>query len=347
MALTQADYAIIRSLIQAYATAPPPPTSGLLRPGTVTTYDPGTQQVGVVVDGDLAATMTLNLTGFHLPVGQRVMVTFQPPHGAFVVGLAQPTDPLLLGNLNAAGNVAAGADITAAGNIASTGGRFLAPNGSAAAPPYTFTSDPDTGMYRVGANHVGIAAAGSLSASFTANSTRFSDGTAAAPGITFQSDTNTGILRSAADTMQFSCGGTVKMALASGAVIMDLAASATAYQPVHRDPTFGVIVRYTSSRRFKERVETFDGADLVSQLRPVTFYPKEGHGDTGRQSVGFIAEEVADVDTRLTTTGPDGAPDGLDTNAMLAALVAEVQALRRRVEALEAEVADLREGCCS
>lgn len=242
-------------------------------------------------------------------------------------------------DVTAAGNVAAGAGITAAGDIASTGGRLLAPNGSAGNPTHTFSSDPDTGMYRVGANHVGIAAGGSLSASFTANSTRFSDGTAAAPGIAFQSDTNTGILRSAADTMQFSCGGTVKLALASGAVLMDLAASATAYQPVHRDATFGTIVRYTSSRRFKKWIETFDGADLVAQLRPVTFYPKEGHGDASRQSVGFIAEEVADVDTRLTTTGPDGEPDGLDTNAMLAALVAEVQSLRQRVASLEAATA--------
>lgn len=220
-----------------------------------------------------------------------------------------------------------------------TGGRVLTPDGTVGNPAYTFASDADTGLYRVGANQVGIAAGGSLSTSFTANSARFSDGTAAAPGIAFRSDTNTGILRSAADTMQFSCGGTVKMALASGAVIMDLAASASAYQPVHRDATFGVIVRYTSSRRFKERIETFDGTDLVSQLRPVTFYPKEGHGDPSRQSVGFIAEEVADVDPRLTTTGPDGQPDGLDTNAMLAALVAEVQSLRQRVASLEAATA--------
>lgn len=217
--------------------------------------------------------------------------------------------------------------------------RITVPVGNSSAPGVTFSGDEDTGFYRVGANHVGIAAGGSLSASFTANSTRFSDGTAAAPGITFQSDTNTGILRPAADTMQFSCGGTVKMALASGTVLMDLAASASAYQPVHRDATFGTIVRFTSSRRFKKWIETFDGADLVAQLRPVTFYPKEGHGDPAKQSVGFIAEEVADVDTRLTTTGPDGEPDGLDTNAMLAALVAEVQSLRQRVASLEAATA--------
>src|SRR5690606_13702653 len=110
-------------------------------------------------------------------------------------------------------------------------------------------------------------------------------------------------------------------------------------QPVHRDSTFGSIVRYTSSERFKERIETFDGADLVAQLRPVTFYPKEGHGDPSRQSVGFIAEEAADVDTRLTTAGPDGEPDGLDTNAMLAAVVAEVQSLRQRIASLEAAAA--------
>lgn len=41
------------------------------------------------------------------------------------------------------------------------GGTILLANGSAAAPSLAFTSDTDTGMYRVGANNIGISAGGS------------------------------------------------------------------------------------------------------------------------------------------------------------------------------------------
>lgn len=47
----------------------------------------------------------------------------------------------------------------ASGNITITG-QALAANGSAAAPSYAFTNDPDSGMYRAGSNSLGLSAGG-------------------------------------------------------------------------------------------------------------------------------------------------------------------------------------------
>lgn len=50
---------------------------------------------------------------------------------------------------------------------------------------------------------------------------------------------------------------------------------------------------------------------------------------------GLIAEEVAAVDERLVSRAPDDSIVGLDNHALIAALVATVQDLQRRVDALE------------
>lgn len=57
-------------------------------------------------------------------------------------------------------------------------GVLLLPNGSAATPSASFASDPDTGIYRVGANSLGFAVAGVLAGYFNASG-RLSVGTGA------------------------------------------------------------------------------------------------------------------------------------------------------------------------
>lgn len=327
MALTQADYAAIRSLIQAYATAPPAPTSGLLRPGTVTTYDQGTQQTGVVVDGDLAPTMTLNITGFHLPVGQRVMVSFQPPHGAFVVGLAQPTDPLIV------------------------------PGGSAANPGVVFLGgDPGMGLFMDGTTF-GLANAGERFYMTSTGRLRMTQlGSESTPAFSWaygNSGTGFGLLSST--VLSISADGTYV------AHFRSTAATTTVVFPNHATTTgtanvlmaaSGNLYRLTSTREIKRDVEEVtDSGLIIERLRPVSYRLKPEHAtedaDPEQVYLGFIAEDVAEADERLGQYDEDGNPVYYDSNGLLAVLVAEVQALRRRVESLEAEVADLREGCCS
>lgn len=57
--------------------------------------------------------------------------------------------------------------VAAAGTVTLTTGSFA--NGTAAAPSITFTSDTDTGFYRVGANTIGVASNGALDFQFAAN----------------------------------------------------------------------------------------------------------------------------------------------------------------------------------
>ena len=55
------------------------------------TSDPTVAYVEVLVDGDDSSISVLNATGVVLAQGQRVVVSFYPPHGAMVTGLLAPT----------------------------------------------------------------------------------------------------------------------------------------------------------------------------------------------------------------------------------------------------------------
>jgi len=61
---------------------------------------------------------------------------------------------------------------------------YYAGNGSAAAPAYTFGSRPNQGIYSVGANQLGLAAAGALQLQINSNQVQIlSGGTAASPSL--------------------------------------------------------------------------------------------------------------------------------------------------------------------
>jgi hypothetical protein len=96
---------------------------------------------------------------------------------------------------------------------------ILAPDGSAAAPSYSFESDPDTGFYRIGADTIGISLGGSAWLSFSPTATvissaqiLFGDGSVSAPVLAFGNDSDTGIFRDGANTLWFSTAGTARAA---------------------------------------------------------------------------------------------------------------------------------------
>lgn len=87
-------------------------------------------------------------------------------------------------------------------------------DGAVGTPAWSFTSDPDTGIYRANPNEVRFAAGGVLSAfydttRFEMNGVQFraADGLVGTPGISFGGDTNTGIWRNGSDYLAFSAGG--------------------------------------------------------------------------------------------------------------------------------------------
>jgi hypothetical protein len=86
-------------------------------------------------------------------------------------------------------------------------------DGTEANPGYSFNSDPDTGMYRIGANNLGFSTGATKRLDI--NSTdiqttlpvRGPDGTQTAPTYSFTTSTNTGIYSSGSDSIAISAGG--------------------------------------------------------------------------------------------------------------------------------------------
>lgn len=116
-----------------------------------------------------------------------------------------------------------------------------APDGTAAAPAFTFTSDTDSGLYRVAANRVGISVNGAQQLDVTTTGVEVlvgqllaPNGSAAAPGISFGLDANTGIYRVASDYMGFVANGAFSYAVRyTGAIAQICAADGTAATPIY------------------------------------------------------------------------------------------------------------------
>ena len=87
------------------------------------------------------------------------------------------------------------------------GTQFLAGDGSALAPAYSFTNDPDTGIYREAANTLSFAIGGATAYRFNITQMLTPDGTSAAPGHAFINAPALGIYNAGANTLGFAGGG--------------------------------------------------------------------------------------------------------------------------------------------
>lgn len=96
-------------------------------------------------------------------------------------------------------------------------------DGSAGTPSFSFFSDSDTGLYRVGADQIGIATGGAVriavsTASLTANIPfRLADGTVGAPSYAFDNDNDTGFYKFGLDDIGISTGGNLAARFGGGA----------------------------------------------------------------------------------------------------------------------------------
>ena len=107
--------------------------------------------------------------------------------------------------------------------------------------------------------------------------------------------------------------------------------------------TAGMLLKSTSSRRYKYDVETADLDPAVAlNLRPTTHrrYDDPGYDETdpaaGRLYLSLIAEEAAELSPWLATYDEAGQPDGLDVPAILMHMLATTQSLAARLHVLEA-----------
>lgn len=100
--------------------------------------------------------------------------------------------------------------------------RSILPAGTAAAPTYSFTNDPDMGMFAVSVGILGFSVGGSdafrvspteiqiqpaWNITGASSSILMENGIAGAPSFAFDDDPNTGMFRPLADAISFSCGG--------------------------------------------------------------------------------------------------------------------------------------------
>ena len=91
-----------------------------------------------------------------------------------------------------------------------------------------------------------------------------------------------------------------------------------------------------SDGAFKTGVEPLaDSGKIVDGLRPVYYNWKKDYKDDGRQHVGFIAQQVeSQIPQAVVSAGSNAR--GIDSNALIAVLVKEIQSLRVRLNQLEA-----------
>ena len=105
-----------------------------------------------------------------------------------------------------------------------------------------------------------------------------------------------------------------------------------------------VIARCSSSIRYKENVENYTrGLDLITKLRPVTYDWKS----TGKRDVGFIAEEVNEIEPLLNIYEQNGQIEGVKYAQITTALVNAVKEQQEQIQRQQAQIEALKGLVCA
>jgi hypothetical protein len=100
----------------------------------------------------------------------------------------------------------------------------------------------------------------------------------------------------------------------------------------------------TSSRRFKRNIQPMSGrSDVLLKLEPVMFQYKAEVDPSGAAQFGLVAEQVEKIDPALVTCDGQGKPYTVRYEAVNAMLLNEFLKAHKKVEDLEAIVAQERE----
>jgi hypothetical protein len=99
----------------------------------------------------------------------------------------------------------------------------------------------------------------------------------------------------------------------------------------------------TSSRRFKDGIKRMERAsEALFALKPVTFRYKKNLDPTGTPQFGLVAEDVERIDPDLVVRDPNGKPYTVRYDAVNAMLLNEFLKEHRKVEELQATVAEMK-----
>ena len=111
------------------------------------------------------------------------------------------------------------------------------------------------------------------------------------------------------------------------------------------DLTTGLLGHATSSRRYKEDIKPMDKAsEALYRLNPVTYRYKKEIDATQRPAFGLIAEEVAEVNPDLVAHNVKEQPESVHYEMVNAMLLNEFLKEHKRVQDLEAAVAQQKKG---
>lgn len=232
-------------------------------------------------------------------------------------------------------------------------------NGLATLPAFTFDSDPDSGLFRIGANNVGISTGGStrldIQNTVARSTIRFEctggegfrsvGGSEATPSYSWTSDSDTGMYRNGANSIAFTAGGTRIMSIVpvgSGGVVMTNAAPINSNNILpnadNTNPIGTAGLRYseifaaigtinTSHSTTKYDIEALEDVEVPEG---VTFKRKDDKGDrVGRTYVGYLNDSLPDE------ARPIGGPTQNYENAVTGILCNAVRKLQNEIKELK------------
>lgn len=110
--------------------------------------------------------------------------------------------------------------------------QWLGQDGTVALPGLSFSADPDTGIYRIGANQLGISSNGvnrmqiDTSGVYARINLYSVDGLVGTPGISFENDPDTGFYRVIANRINVALGGLDSVVFYSGGIQLNQAGMA-------------------------------------------------------------------------------------------------------------------------
>lgn len=150
--------------------------------------------------------------------------------------------------------------------------------GTVAAPGYGFAADPDCGLYRIGANNLGIAANGAKVLDIATTGLTITgvlgasgqilsaDGSVAAPGYAFTNDIDCGWYRIGANNFGFACNGAKVLDVATTGLAVTGALSASGNATVTGSVTAGSLAGTAAT----PRRGYIDGCILSNNLADAT-----------------------------------------------------------------------------
>lgn len=199
-------------------------------------------------------------------------------------------------------------------------------DGSVSLPAYSFSGDTTSGLYRVGANSLGVAAGGVQRLLVDTQVTssvvvRGPDGTEGAPAFSFLADTNTGVYKAGTSSVGMSAGGTTGVVASPSRNVSLAGVEATSYgggegvlfvnqaatDPTTNPTSAGIIY---SSAGDVESLQFRDTAGTVSAINTVVTGPASSTTRALARWDGATGRLIQDSLVTSTVAGDLQAPDG-------------------------------------